>query len=181
MESKGKLASSVMETENPAMVSPFSDLLSSSVAAGATSAVNAFPFSSCFDMSVDFPDSGKSSLGFMDLLGAHQDLGPNSLFDFPLEYVEGRGPQLIDHQLQYSTHAAPETPDTTAGNPPATPNTSSISSSSNEALADEQQPKRAPDDDDQDDSTKKVYVRFFFLSSSTAHFFLYTFPGATSK
>lgn len=167
MESKGKLASSAMEiTENLAMVSSFSDLLNSTGGAGATSAVNAFPFSSCFDMPVDFSDSGKASLGFMDLLGAHQyhDLGPNPLFDFSLDYVEGRGPQVIDHQLQYSTHAAPETPDTTAGNPPATPNTSSMSSSSNEALADEQQPKQAPvDDDDQDDSTKKVYVRFFLV------------------
>lgn len=179
MESKGK-ASLAMETENFATVSPFSDLLNSSGGSGATSAINVFPFSSCFDMSVDFSDSGKSSLGFMDLLGAHQDLGSNnSLFDFPIDYLEDRGPQL-DHQGQYSTHAAPETPDTTAGNPPATPNTSSVSSSSNEALADEQQPKRAPDDDDQDDSTKKVYVGFFPVFQYSSFLPLHV-SGATSN
>lgn len=93
-------------------------------------------------LSVDFSDVGRSSsLGFMDLL-AIPDLGP-SLFDFSSE-------QAVPGQLHQPTAVEKTTTsDTTAGNRPATPNTSSISSSSTEAPADEQQPKRARDDNDQ--------------------------------
>lgn len=100
-----------------------------------------FP-SSLDRLSIDFSDVGRaSSLGFMELLGI-PDLGP-SLFNFSSNHP---APQLdqLTVLLEKTT-----TSDTTAVNPPATPNTSSITSSSPEAPADEQQPKRARDDNDQ--------------------------------
>ncbi|XP_068663371.1 WRKY transcription factor 23-like [Aristolochia californica] len=100
-----------METENSTEISSFADQISTS-----------FPFPSIFDLAGDVAAPGKSSLGFMELLGI-QDLGDPPVFDFP----EPTPAPL-----------APESSDIT--NRPATPNSSSISSTSTEA-ATEEQPK----------------------------------------
>ncbi|XP_068660282.1 WRKY transcription factor 23-like [Aristolochia californica] len=114
-----------METENSNEISSFADQISSS-----------FPFPSIFDLAGDVAAPGKSSLGFMELLGI-QDLGDPPVFDFPEPTA---APQF------------PESSDIT--NLPATPNSSSISSSSTEA-ATEDQPKTVVEEEDQE-KTKKA-------------------------
>ncbi|KAG4210538.1 hypothetical protein ERO13_A02G055400v2 [Gossypium hirsutum] len=119
------------------------------------------------------------SLGFMDLLGIHQDFVAPSLFDsFQPSILPPSSPPLpvfhhhdddILHELhtdskqQHLNHQAgllspastvPESSEVL--NNPATPNSSSISSSSNELAANDEQTKAG---DDEDKTKKPSYYR----------------------
>lgn len=117
-----------METHNLSAIPSFSDQIPTS-----------FPFSGIFDLPGDVPASGKSSMGFMELLGI-QDLG-SSIFDLP---------PLSPHLPQPPPTSVPESSD--AANPPTTPNSSSISSSSTEAANEEQ--AKLPGEDEGEDQEK---------------------------
>lgn len=115
-------------------------------------------------------DNKWGSLGFMDLLGIHQDFIAPSLFDSfqPPPILPSPPPstssepllhqQLDTKQLQALPSPASTVPESSEVlNNPATPNSSSFSSSSNEA-ANDHEPTKAEDDDEEEqdqDKTKK--------------------------
>ncbi|OMO58474.1 DNA-binding WRKY [Corchorus olitorius] len=151
-------------------------------------AASSFGGGSIFDMAAGACEvSGGDkwgSLGFMDLLGIHQDFSAPSLFDSfhhppilspppppplpPLSSASELLPPEIDtKQLLQQNHLQTSLPSPASTVPessevlnnPATPNSSSISSSSNEAANDDQT-KLAGDDEEQDqDKTKKLQLK----------------------
>lgn len=163
--------------ENPMANMRFSDENPSSSAAAATG----FGGGSIFDMASAGACEGSGgdkwgSLGFMDLLGIHQDFVAPYFFDSfhqpppPIlspptssselephreilhrEQLQLDNKQLQQQELQGLPSPASTIPESSEilSNPPATPNSSSISSSSNEAANDDQ--TKAGDDEEQDD------------------------------
>ncbi|XP_077219314.1 putative WRKY transcription factor 48 [Tasmannia lanceolata] len=117
-----------METDKSGRISSFTGQISTS-----------FPLSSNSIFDLD-GDVGKSSIGFMELLG-FQDL-TSSIFDFPLLPVPAQPPALAESS---------DTP-----NFPATPNSSSFSSSSSEAANDEPPPVKATAEEEDREEPKKL-------------------------
>ncbi|GAV71697.1 WRKY domain-containing protein [Cephalotus follicularis] len=137
---------------------------------------NSFALSSIFDMPCESIGGGGGgdkwgSLGFMDLLGIHQDFAAPSLFDSfqspvvfppqpppPPSSQQQQQPQQSQQKVQQGALPSPASriPESISevSNNPATPNSSSISSSSNEARNDEN--TKAGDEEEKDqDKTKK--------------------------
>ncbi|KAH1046251.1 hypothetical protein J1N35_037035 [Gossypium stocksii] len=152
----------------------FSDENPSAAAAAAAAEATSFG-GSIFDMptgagACDGDNKWGSSLGFMDLLGIHQDFIAPSLFDSfqPPSILPPPPPstssepllhqQLDTKQLQALPSPASTVPESSEVlNNPATPNSSSFSSSSNEA-ANDHEPTKAEDDEEEEqdqDKTKK--------------------------
>lgn len=146
-----------------------------SAAAAAAAAEATSSGGSIFDMATgagacDGDTKWGSSLGFMDLLGIHQDFIAPSLFDsfqpppiLPPPPPSTSSEPLLHQQLDAKQLQALPSPASTLPessevlNNPATPNSSSFSSSSNEA-ANDHEPTKAEDDEEEEqdqDKTKK--------------------------
>lgn len=99
------------------------------------------------------------SLGFMELLGIHQDFfdsfiqQPALILSPPLLQLDTE--QKLQVGLQSQPYSTVSEFSEYLNNPPATPNSSSISSLSNEAANINEQSTKAGDDEEQDKTKKQ--------------------------
>ncbi|XP_010523917.1 PREDICTED: probable WRKY transcription factor 23 [Tarenaya hassleriana] len=107
----------------------------------------------------DFGDlAERNSLGFMELLGLHQDFNPSSLFDTTslqaAAEVYSSAPVLPSRAAEQAASKVESSCSDAVVNPPATPNSASISSASSEAV-NEEQVKGEDDEEDGEEQMQK--------------------------